>query len=149
MRRVTSKRILAFAALAPLATEPDDGCLTAFDGSAPVESSTRAAHELWIRDCADCHGIAGAADGQRSAALDPRPPDFTSPCRPVQDAWVARVILEGGASFGGNDAMRAHHELEASPEVLKALVDLVQGFRASGPCVREPRTPDVAPQERD
>jgi hypothetical protein len=142
-------RMAAFALIASLAAGPDDGCLAAFEGSAPASADQRAAYELWIRECADCHGIAGAADGRSSATLDPRPPDFTDPCRPVQDAWIERVILEGGASFHGNPAMRAHHELQERREVLQALVELVQGFHGPGSCEPEPRTPLVAPEEAD
>lgn len=142
-------RTLLFGGLAPLLAAPDDGCLSAFDGAAPVEARTRAAHELWIRECADCHGVGGAADGHRSSDLRPAPPDFTDPCRPVQDAWIARVILEGGASFNGNPAMRAYHDLDERPEVLSALVELVQGFRSLEACVVQPREPIVAPDQRD
>jgi len=129
---------------------PDDGCLSAFEGGAPpVAEAQRLSQELWIRECADCHGIGGAADGSKSAALDPPAPDFTDPCRPAKDEWVARVILDGGASFHGSAAMRAHHELDDRPEVLAALVELVQGFRSLGPCVVEPRVPSVTPDQRD
>lgn len=128
---------------------PDDGCLSAFEGEPPEDRDRRLAHELWIRECADCHGLAGGADGRQSAALDPQPPDLSSPCRPLKDEWVARVILDGGASFGGNPAMRAHHELSEHAEVLAALVEVVQGFRRSGPCVPRVADPIVTPDQRD
>ena len=142
-------RIPLALCLAWIVGGPDDGCLSAFEGAPPVDEHRRLAHELWIRECADCHGIGGAADGSHSATLEPRAPNFTDPCRPVEDEWVERVILEGGASFHGNPAMRAHHELDAQPEVLADLVELVQGFRSSAPCVVEPRVPNVTPDQRD
>ena len=129
---------------------PDDGCFSLFAGAEPPEEGPRrAATELWLKDCADCHGITGAVDGSLSAQLDPKPPSFADPCRKNSDAWVERVILDGGASFRGNPAMRAHHELEASPEVLAALVELVQEFRADTECVAPVREPVVRPEERD
>jgi mono/diheme cytochrome c family protein len=142
-------RIPLIICLAWIVGDPDDGCLGAFEGTVPAQDDRRAAHELWIRECADCHGLGGAADGSQSAQLEPRAPDFTDSCRPAKDEWVARVILEGGASFQGNPAMRAHHELEARPAVLAALVELVQGFRSQAPCVPKPRAPDVTPDQRD
>jgi mono/diheme cytochrome c family protein len=143
-------RLPLLVGLAWILGDPDDGCLAAFEGAPPpVDQDRRLAQELWIRDCADCHGLAGGVDGGASAALDPRPPDLGDPCRPVQDQWVARVILDGAGSFNGNPAMRAHHELDARPEVLAALVEIVQGFRRPGPCVVEPREPVVTPDQRD
>ena len=34
---------------------------------------------LFEQNCAICHGVRGDGHGRRSAALSPRPPDFTSP----------------------------------------------------------------------
>ena len=121
----------------------------AFQGSPPDEASRRAAHELWIRECADCHGIVGAKDGRLTATLDPPPPDFSDPCRPLTDAWIARVILDGGATWGGNAAMRSHHELSEHAETLAALVELVQGFRGTGACHPHPRRPTLEPGDED
>jgi mono/diheme cytochrome c family protein len=141
---------IAFAAcLAWVVGGPDDGCLAAFDAEPPATSDRRLAHELWVRECADCHGVVGAADGARSAGLDPPVPDLTDACRPVRDEWIARVILEGGASFNGNAAMRAYHELDDRKEVLAELVALVQGFRSQAACHPRERKPVVAPDQRD
>jgi mono/diheme cytochrome c family protein len=142
-------RIISIALLTALAIEPDEGCLAAFDSAPPEATARRAAHELWIRDCADCHGIVGGADGRRSAELDPLPPDFSDPCRPLTDAWIARVILEGGTSWGGNAAMGSYHELGEHAEVLQALVELVQGFRGTSPCHVRPRGPVLERGDED
>lgn len=135
--------------LAWVVVGPDDGCLSAFEGEPPATSDRRLAHELWVRECADCHGVVGAADGVRSAGLAPAVPDFTDACRPLRDEWIARVILEGGASFNGNAAMRAYHELDDRSEVLAELVTLVQGFRSHEVCEVEERAPIVTPDQRD
>lgn len=142
-------RLVSLALLAVLAMEPDDGCLAAFEGDPPTDAVRRAAHDLWIRECADCHGIVGAADGRLSATLSPQPPDFGDPCRPVTDEWIARVILDGGASFHGSPAMRSHHELSEHRDTLMALVELVQGFRRSGGCDPSPRRPIVEAGDED
>jgi hypothetical protein len=134
-------------ALAVLVGPPDDGCLASLDGGPPDDARRRAALELWIDDCADCHGLAGARDGRLSASLDPPPPDLSDPCRPVERAWTRRVIVEGGAGHFGNAAMRSHHELEADTEVLEALVAIVHEFRSGRPCdgklIRPEPIPDV------
>lgn len=92
------------------------------------------AREVWIDDCADCHGLTGRADGQLAAGIDPPPPDFRDPCRKITDEWIARVILSGGASYGGSEAMRGHHELQYEPVVLEQLVTFVQALREPTPC---------------
>jgi len=128
---------------------PDEGCLALFEGSPPADADRRAAHELWIRECADCHGVVGAVDGRLSAGLDPPPPDFSDPCRPITDEWIARVILDGGASFNGNPAMRSHHELSEHPGTVVALVELVQGFRGVGSCKPREQRPHVDLDDAD
>jgi hypothetical protein len=142
-------RLVSLGLLAALALEPDDGCLALFEGTPPNDAERRAAHELWIRECADCHGIVGAADGRLTESLAPGPPDFSDPCRRITDEWIARVILDGGASFNGNPAMRSHHELSEHPRTLVALVELVQGFRRTGECAPTRRSPQPEPGDED
>lgn len=137
--------LAALLALGP----DDDGCLAAFGGEAPQDPVHREAAELWLRECASCHGVTGAADGQLAATLERRPHSFADGCHPIADAWVARVILEGGAGFGGDAAMRSHHALDAKPEVLAALVEIVQGFRTGKACDAQVHPPIVGPDELD
>jgi hypothetical protein len=141
-------RISLIATLLALAPA-DDGCLDRLDAAEPTNPSRHAAQELWIRECADCHGLTGAADGRLAAKLARPPHSFADACHPISDEWVARVILEGGGSFGGDPAMLDHHTLSAQPDVLAALVDLVQGFRAGKACDAEVQRPIVGPDERD
>lgn len=131
-------------ALAPL----DDGCLSAFEmASPPKDAERRAALEIWVRECADCHGLAGAGDGRLVPTLARPPHSFADACHPIADEWVERVILEGTAGFGGDLSMREHHGLGARPEVLAALVELVQGFRIGKACDTEVHRPVVGPDE--
>lgn len=129
--------------------DPDDGCLGAFDAEVPSDPSKQLAQALWARECADCHGLSGAADGRLSATIEPRPPNFIDPCRPISDQWAARVIIEGAASYNGSPAMREHHALEGDPAVLAALVRIVQDFRATTACEPKPSAPAVTPAEFD
>lgn len=103
-------------------------CTALHPRAGPVCATPRshAAHELWIRECADYHGLAGAADGRLAVALDRRPHSFADACHPISDEWIARVILEGGGSFGGDQAMREHHGLAERPEVLAAPPETAQ-----------------------
>ena len=109
------------------------GPWTCLGGDLDDPKYTRA-REVWVEDCADCHGLTGRADGQLAATIDPPPPDFRDPCRKITDEWIERVILSGGASYGGSEAMKAHHELHYEPDVLRQLVTYVQALREPGPC---------------
>lgn len=140
-----SSVLATLLALAPF----DDGCLGLIEVVEPSDPHRQAAHELWIRECADCHGLTGAADGRLAAGLARRPHSFADACHPISDEWVARVILEGGGGFGGDRAMREHHELAQRPEVLAALVEVVQGFRTGQRCDETVHPPVVGPDELD
>ena len=141
-------RISVLATLLALAPT-DDGCLDQLDAAEPTDPNRHAAQELWIRECADCHGLTGAADGRLATELARPPHSFADACHPISDEWTARVILEGGRSFGGDPAMREHHNLAARPEVLAALVEVVQAFRAGKSCDAKVHAPVVGPDELD
>lgn len=140
----------SFVLATMLAIPPfDDGCLARLEDAEPLDPPRRAAQQLWLRECADCHGLTGAADGQLAGHLVRPPHSFADACHPIADEWIARVILEGGESFGGDPAMREHHQLAETPDVLAALVELVQGFRSGQPCDDKPHAPIVGPDELD
>lgn len=123
------------------------GPLTCLDVENSDDPSVSKARRIWIDECADCHGLAGDGDGKLAATLTPRPPDFKDPCRKITDAWIERVILSGGASYGGSEAMRPHHQLEHEPEVLANLVTFVQALRDDTQCRaagdRDPPPPPI------
>lgn len=52
--------------------------------------------------CVACHGATGKADGPGALALNPKPRNFTDKewQGKVDDAHIAKVIKEGGASVG-------------------------------------------------
>jgi cytochrome c553 len=57
--------------------------------------------------CVSCHGEKGAGDGAASAALNPKPANFTDPKRwaEVSDEYVYKMIKEGGAANGKSPLM--------------------------------------------
>lgn len=63
--------------------------------------------EVYTTTCASCHGAAGAGDGVAAAALDPKPANFTDASfwEGKDDAYLTKVIKEGGAAVGKSPAM--------------------------------------------
>lgn len=57
--------------------------------------------------CVACHGASGKADGPGAQALTPKPRNFTDKAwqAKVDDAHIAKVIKEGGASVGLSPTM--------------------------------------------
>lgn len=57
--------------------------------------------------CSPCHGQNGASDGPAAQAMNPKPRDFTDKGwqGSVDDARIAKVIKEGGASVGLSPTM--------------------------------------------
>jgi mono/diheme cytochrome c family protein len=44
----------------------------------PTTNALQRGHDLFRRDCAQCHGKAGHGDGPQAASVAPRPADLTS-----------------------------------------------------------------------
>jgi caa(3)-type oxidase subunit IV len=59
--------------------------------------------------CATCHGTTGAGDGPGSAALDPKPANFSDPSfwQGKSDEELIKAIRDGGASVGKSPLMPA------------------------------------------
>jgi caa(3)-type oxidase subunit IV len=76
--------------------------------------------------CATCHGAAGAGDGPGSAALDPKPADFSDAAfwAAASDEDIVKVIREGGMSVGKSPLMPAWGALfdQAKAEALLAYI---------------------------
>ena len=119
-------------------------CLDPGDAEDPVE---REAREIWVRDCASCHGMAGDGRGVAAAELGLPVPDFANPCRALSPEWIERVIVSGGASYKGNPAMRAHHELTHRKDVLEKLVVHVHSLRQEGACKDAASPPPIDPDD--
>jgi caa(3)-type oxidase subunit IV len=76
--------------------------------------------------CATCHGTTGEGNGPGSAALDPKPADFTQASfwQGKADAELIKAIREGGASVGKSPLMPAWGALydQAKAEALLAYI---------------------------
>ena len=125
-----SQSLVAGTLLAAIASGP----LTCLEAGEDEPAPTRSARQIWMGDCAGCHGAVGRGDGQDAAGLSPTVPDFGDPCRSRTDEQIEQAILHGGEGFEGNPAMRPHHALADSPEVLESMVGFVQAMRVPGSC---------------
>lgn len=57
--------------------------------------------------CASCHGVSGKGDGAASAALKPKPRNFSDATymKSRTDADLKKVIMEGGPAVGKSASM--------------------------------------------
>jgi mono/diheme cytochrome c family protein len=80
--------------------------------------------------CTVCHGATGKGDGDGSAALDPKPRDFTLAewQASVTDEHIHKIIVYGGSAVGKSPTMPANPDLDAKPEVVAELVKVVRGL---------------------
>jgi mono/diheme cytochrome c family protein len=79
--------------------------------------------------CVACHGADGKADGPGALAMNPKPRAFTDKAwqGKVDDAHIAKVIKEGGASVGLSASM-APWGAVINDEELKNVVSYVRHF---------------------
>ena len=70
-------------------------------------ADAEAGKTTYAQMCAMCHGAGGAGDGAASAALDPKPANFTSADFQSSrtDDDLIKVIREGGAATGKSPTM--------------------------------------------
>lgn len=107
----------------PSAAEPEKTEVAAADPAAE-------AREIFQSRCTVCHGESGKGDGPGSAALDPKPRDFTSVewQESVTDEHLRKIIVYGGIAVGKSAAMPANPDLDAKPEVVNELVKIVRSL---------------------
>ncbi len=141
MRRVLTKAIAAALATAAFACGPgDQGAKTptpaapAAPAAAPAPKSSEAisteAKGIFETRCYTCHGMTGAGDGPGSAALTPKPRNFTDPAwqTSVTDDHINKIILYGGAAVGRSPMMPGNPDLIAKQDVVAALVKHVRSL---------------------
>jgi mono/diheme cytochrome c family protein len=63
--------------------------------------------QLYVANCASCHGATGAGDGPAAAAMDPKPAKHSDAAymSTRTDEQVFQAIKEGGASVGKSPMM--------------------------------------------
>jgi mono/diheme cytochrome c family protein len=96
----------------------------------PAADPVAEAQQIYKDRCTVCHGETGKGDGDGSAALDPKPRDFTLAewQDSVTDDHIKKIIVYGGAGVGKAPTMPANPDLDAKPEVVAELVKVVRGL---------------------
>ena len=96
----------------------------------PAVDPVAAAKDIYENRCTVCHGATGKGDGDGSAALDPKPRDFTLAewQASVTDEHLQKIIVYGGTAVGKAPTMPANPDLDAKPEVVAELVKLIRGL---------------------
>lgn len=89
------------------------------------------AAQIFKDRCTVCHGAGGKGDGEGSAALDPKPRDFTLSewQASVTDEHLQKIIVYGGSAVGKSPTMPANPDLDAKPEVVAELVKIIRGLK--------------------
>jgi cytochrome c5 len=92
---------------------------------------TTEAKNVFSTRCAACHGAEGKGDGAGAAALDPKPRAFTDSAwqDSVDDAYLKKVIVEGGSAVQKSIAMPGNPDLSAKQDVLLELVKHIRSFK--------------------
>lgn len=118
------------APAAPAQEAPNATAPSAAVPSEPVatKSATEEAQEIFQARCVTCHGASGKGDGPGSAALNPKPRDYTSPewQKSVTDEHIEKVIVGGGPAVGLSPLMPPNPDLANKPKVVAALVQVVR-----------------------
>ena len=80
--------------------------------------------------CIACHGEKGAGDGAASAALNPKPANFTDAknAAEVTDEYVYKMIKEGGAANGKSPLMVAWGAVIGDDAKLRDVAAYVRAF---------------------
>lgn len=96
----------------------------------PASDPVAEAQEIYKNRCTVCHGETGKGDGAGSAALEPKPRDFTSADwqKEVTDEHLTKIIVYGGSAVGKAPTMPANPDLDAKPEVVAELVKYIRGL---------------------
>ena len=84
----------------------------------PAVDPVAAASEIFQSRCTVCHGEGGKGDGAGSAALDPKPRDFTSAewQASVTDEHIQKIIVYGGSAVGKAATMPPNPTSTPSPK---------------------------------
>jgi len=96
----------------------------------PAGDPVADAKDIYTNRCTVCHGATGKGDGDGSAALDPKPRDFTLAewQSSVTDEHLQKIIVYGGIAVGKAATMPANPDLDAKPEVVAELVKFIRGL---------------------
>ncbi len=106
---------------APAAAPTDAGAAPAVAGGAKSPGV-----EKFEQFCAACHGVDGQANGPSAQAMNPKPRNFTDARwqESVDDAHIAKVIKEGGASVGLSATMAPWGSVVSDSEVKEIIAHI-------------------------
>jgi mono/diheme cytochrome c family protein len=88
------------------------------------------AKAIYAKECAKCHGDAGAGDGAMGQKLKDKPSDWTKGgggLKDLDDAKIAESIKKGGVAIGKSKAMPAYPKL--SDADVQSLVTYVKALK--------------------
>jgi len=94
---------------------------------AAVSVRGQEAKQLYEATCAACHGAGGTGDGPAGQALQPKPADFATALKGKDEAYLTKVITEGGTGVGKSPMMPAYQGV-LSEEQIKSLIQHLKGF---------------------
>jgi cytochrome c553 len=102
--------------------------LTTACGDKGTGDAVAEANKVWNERCVTCHGTDGSGNGPAAAPLAVKPRSFRDPAwqASVDDERIRKVIVEGGASVGLNEAMAPNPDLKDKPEVVGELVKKIR-----------------------
>lgn len=125
MTRIGAMTAATWVALAAAVTAPGAAAAQAAGGDAKQQ-----AQEIFAGRCTPCHGAQGKGDGAASKGLTPPPRNFSDPAwqQSVTDDHIEKIIKYGGAAVGKSPAMPANPDLNAKPQVVIELREIVRGF---------------------
>ncbi len=98
-----------------------------------AEGAAAEAKTIFTTRCAACHGATGKGDGAAAANLPVKTRDYHDAAwqDSVQDDYLAKVIVEGGAAVGKSPLMTPNPDLKDKPEVVKEIIKLIRGFKGT------------------
>jgi mono/diheme cytochrome c family protein len=96
----------------------------------PSTGEPSQAQVIFASACAMCHGADGTGKGPASAALNPKPRDYSDPAwqAGITDELIKETILKGGAAVGKSPMMPGNPQLGDRPEVVDELVQIIRRF---------------------
>jgi len=97
-------------------------------------AAAREAERIWSERCVRCHGVHGRGDGPEAHTLKRPPRDFGNAKwqEKEEDEELEEVILLGGKAMGYSVEMPPNPDLNAKPDVVRALVRKIRDLGKRG-----------------
>lgn len=94
-------------------------------------ASAADAKKYYDQKCVVCHGEGGKGDGPGAAALNPKPRDLSDAAwqASVDDAYLKKVLLGGGAAVGKSMVMPGNPDLKGKDALQDELVKVIRGLK--------------------